>query len=355
MPKKPAKRTVSKRTTTAAKPAKIAARDRSQENAQLLPEGFRALQEIRVDLIDPNPENPRLVFPQEEIDRLAESIDQAGILVPLVVYETDKGRFTLIDGERRFKCALLLGLKTVPAVVADPKSPRENLVEMFNIHLIREPWRDMPTAWALQKLIGEMKKEKANGQVSDGELSRLTGLSRERLKRLRHALELPKEYQKYIHEGTIPLNWFWELKENVITPLGRRRPTVMNEFGQKGVLKAFVSKRIRGVITDTVSLRDVRPIINHAGKDADESGSDTSILDETLRLLITDPDLTIQEAYEDTVQIMVEVDKLERRTNNMLKSFERLISKVRTSDELEKVKSVGNAFVKRLRDLIKSA
>lgn len=314
--------------------------------------GFRGLQEIAVSEIDPNPENPRLVFPEDELDRLAESIANEGLLVPIVVYPNGD-RFVLIDGERRFKCAQKLGLESVPAVITDPKTPRENLVQMFNIHLVREPWRDMPTAWALQKLVEQISKEKNGDPVTDAELSDLTGLSRERISRLRHALELPKEYQQYIHEGTIPLNWFWELKRNVIDPLAKQRPGVFGEYGSEGVTEAFVQKRLDGVVTDTVSLRDVRPIINFAQRDAEGSDDSTSVLDDTLRSLINDPSQTIQDAYEDSVQIMVEADKLERRTQNMLTSFERLLARVRTDDERNHVVQIGNSLIKALAKILK--
>jgi len=89
----------------------------------------------------PNKNNPRLEFPQDELDRLADSIDQEGILVPIVVYEKNQ-KFVLVDGERRFLCARELGLETIPALITSERTERDVLQQMFNIHLIREPWRD---------------------------------------------------------------------------------------------------------------------------------------------------------------------------------------------------------------------
>lgn len=317
----------------------------ADEAAQL-----HSLEQIEVKRIKPNDANPRLVFPQEELDRLAESISTEGVLVPVVVFKSGKD-FVLIDGERRFKCAQTLGLKTIPAVITKEKTPRENLVQMFNIHLVREPWQDMPTAWALEKLIKELKGE--GKAVTDKELSDITGLSTERIQRLRHALELPEQYQKYIHEGTIPLNWFWELKRNVIEPLAKHRPKLMDEFGEKKVTRAFVKKRLGGLISDTVSLRDVRPIISFAAKDAEGNPQGKSVLDKTLRALIEDPNLTIEVAYEDTVQIMVEADKLERQTKNTLTSFKRLLGRVRTTKERNNVVEIGRALIDGLKALFR--
>jgi ParB family transcriptional regulator, chromosome partitioning protein len=307
-------------------------------------ERFHGLDSIPVDRIDPNPENPRMIFPQEELDRLAESIDKEGILVPIVVYP-EGDRFVLIDGERRLRCALELGLKNVPAVITQKANRLENLLQMFNIHLVREPWQDMPTAAALQKL---MEETKATG---DRELSDLTGLSTERIKRLKHALELPSEYQAYIRDGTIPLNWFWELKRNVIEPMARNRPQIFKDYGEPKITTAFVKKRLAGQAVDTVALRDVRPILTLAAKDAGDPDK-ASVLDETIRRLVEDPELSISQAYEDTVQIVVEADKLEGRTENMLKSFQRLLGKVRNDDERNMVVGVGQRFLRTLADLL---
>jgi ParB family chromosome partitioning protein len=308
------------------------------------PPRMRDLQSIAVDKIDANPANPRLHFPEEEIERLTESIAKEGILVPVVVYPENDG-YRLIDGERRWRCARDLGLETIPAVITDPPDPRENLVRMFNIHMVREPWRDMPTAWALEKLIAK------TGVTNDRELSDITGLSTEVIKRLRHALELPDEYQDYIDKGTIPLNFFWELKRNVIDPLGKRRPTLAQEFKDTEVLDSFVEKRLNGFITDVVSLRKVMAIIRIAEREV-EHPTEPSVLDDTIRQLVEDEEYTIDDAYQDTVEVIVEADKLQRRTDNMVKSFERLFDRARTDDEKEYLKAVAVKLIDRMKTLV---
>jgi ParB family transcriptional regulator, chromosome partitioning protein len=305
---------------------------------------MRRLESLEVAKIDANPANPRLHFPEEEIEQLTESIAKEGILVPVVVYPEGDG-YRLIDGERRWRCARDLGLETIPAVVTDPPDPRENLVRMFNIHMVREPWRDMPTAWALEKLIEQ------TGVTSERELADITGLSTEVIKRLRHALELPPEYQDYIDKGTIPLNFFWELKRNVIDPLGKRRPALAQEFGEGEVLDAFVEKRLSGLITDVVSLRKILATIRIAEREVDDP-TEPSVLDDTIRTLVQDDEYTIDDAYQDTVEVIVETDKLEQRTNNLVKSFERLFARARTPAETEYLRGVAAKLINRMEKFV---
>jgi len=172
---------------------------------------FNALQQLDVCDVLPNDQNPRLLFPQEELDRLAESIDQTGILVPIVVYPKD-GKYILVDGERRFRGAQTLGHSKVPAVITGEKTGLELLEQMFNIHLIREPWQDMPTARALQQLVEHLKRRNGT-DPTDAELELETGLSLERVRRFRYVITLPDEWQQYIQTGTIPLNFFLGTQE----------------------------------------------------------------------------------------------------------------------------------------------
>lgn len=311
------------------------------------------LRQLETDLIDPNAGNPRLIFPENELDRLTESIAQEGVLVPIVVYEKG-GRYILVDGERRFKCARTLGLKTIPALVTTERNEHDLLVQMFNIHLIREPWRDMPTAKALGRLIEELKA-KNDPDLSDRHLANLTGLSPERINQLKFALQLPPDWQKHIEAATIPLNWFWELEKNVVRPLAKLRPGLMAELGEQSIKESFVAKRLEGVTgTDSVSLRKIRPIINFAAMDADQGGDDKTSLDLIIRKLVQDPLFTIEEAYEDSVQIMVEIDKLGRRTASMLANFDRLLSRAKSQGEKDEIRRIGNELVAGLQRLLKS-
>ena len=94
------------------------------------------LQQIPPEKIDRNPDNPRLIFRQEEMDSLMVSIDTLGIQVPLTVYREGRG-YRLIDGERRWRCARKLNLKAVPALVQEKPTELENLLLMYNIHALQ--------------------------------------------------------------------------------------------------------------------------------------------------------------------------------------------------------------------------
>ena len=74
---------------------------------------------VPVDKIEPNPEQPRLVFNQETLDELAASIREHGVLQPILVRPIGPNTYQLIAGERRWRASTLAGLETIPALIED--------------------------------------------------------------------------------------------------------------------------------------------------------------------------------------------------------------------------------------------
>jgi ParB family transcriptional regulator, chromosome partitioning protein len=132
------------------------------------------LDQVRVDRVRPNPDNPRLTFRQGELDELQESIRVYGVQVPIAVYK-DGDHYVLIDGERRWRCASKLNKETIPALIQDKPSPLQNLLLMFNIHSLREQWDLLTVSLKLPQVIGLLKKERKK-EPTEAELSSATGL-----------------------------------------------------------------------------------------------------------------------------------------------------------------------------------
>ena len=80
------------------------------------PSGVSGTQEVRIDSVSPNPEQPRRNFDPHELQQLADSIAAHGVLQPIVVVEDGSG-YTLVAGERRWRAAALVGLEALPAIV----------------------------------------------------------------------------------------------------------------------------------------------------------------------------------------------------------------------------------------------
>jgi hypothetical protein len=114
----------------------------------LIPEGKRTeeppLNEIDIDLISPNPNQPRLVLDEARLEELTASIRENGILQPVLVRPFGKG-YQLIAGERRLSAAQRAGLLKIPAMIRDV--PDDRLLEFAIVENIqREPLNPMEEA-----------------------------------------------------------------------------------------------------------------------------------------------------------------------------------------------------------------
>ena len=83
----------------------------------LINRGEGRVQNLFVSDISPNPDQPRRVFDRESLNELAESIKQHGVLQPLLVSQTEPGKYIIIAGERRWRASKIAGLSKVPAVI----------------------------------------------------------------------------------------------------------------------------------------------------------------------------------------------------------------------------------------------
>lgn len=153
------------------------------------------LREIPLELISPNPTQPRKNFSELELQDLAQSIQEHGILQPITVKELENGHYEIIAGERRFRASQMAGLASIPALVkpVDAKTQLE-LALIENIQ--RQELNPVEEAFAYRRLIDDFK------QTQDT-VARRVGKSRAHVANMVRLLELPSEVQRGLIEGLI--------------------------------------------------------------------------------------------------------------------------------------------------------
>jgi ParB family chromosome partitioning protein len=156
-----------------------------------------AVSEIQVRKIEANPWQPRSQFDEEALEELADSIKQVGIIQPVTVRITEEGSYQLITGERRYRAARKLGLKTIPAFVRAAEDT--NMLEMALIENIqREDLDAIEVAISYQRLIDECS-------LTQESLSERVGKKRSTVSNYLRLLKLPAEIQLGIREKEISM------------------------------------------------------------------------------------------------------------------------------------------------------
>ena len=257
------------------------------------------LAQIPVDKILPNDENPRIAFRQEELETLQESIRQYGVKVPIAVFKKGSS-FVLIDGERRWRCARKLNLKTIPAIIQEEPTKLENLLLMFNIHALREQWDLLTIALKMQTIIDLLETELGR-LPNEPELANKTGLTRGVIRRCRLLMDLPKKYQNMLltelkkpkSKQELSEDFFIEMEKSLKT-VERAMPDVIPDKDK--ARQVLLAKYKKGVIDNIVDFRKVGKIARAQSVDADPVEAK-----EAIARLLTDPTYSIQNAWSETV------------------------------------------------------
>ncbi len=179
--------------------AKAARRGLGSGLAAILPETVveeaGELHELPIELIKPNPNQPRTRIEPESLAGLTSSIEANGVVQPLLVRPLADGSYELIAGERRWRAAQAAGLAKVPTVVRDQERAERLQVALIE-NMVREDLNPVDEARACAALVDELG-------LSKEELARRVGRSRPAVSNLIRLLDLPDEALELLESGEL--------------------------------------------------------------------------------------------------------------------------------------------------------
>jgi len=152
--------------------------------------------EVPTSKIASNPQQPRHVFDEKELQDLADSIKEHGIIQPLVVAKIAPEQYELIAGERRLKASKIAGLNMVPVIIREESGEREKLELALVENIQREDLNVLEEARAYKKLIEEY-------DLTQEEIAERVGKSRSAVANKVRLLGLPVEIQRALQDGKI--------------------------------------------------------------------------------------------------------------------------------------------------------
>jgi ParB/RepB/Spo0J family partition protein len=248
--------------------------------------------------IKPNVENPRIVFREEELLALENSIKDQGILVPLTVF-SDRTKYTILDGERRWRCAIKLGLRRVPAIVQPKPDRLQNIMMMFAIHKTRSDWDPLPTARKLAQLEAELTK-RHGGPPTESALAAAASLTRGEVRRYRRILALPAMYQDELMAELEKPRSEQILTVDHVLEASRGSEALLS----RGIISEEVADKLTNAIVDKFRLKTERntvaprhlPAIARAVQRGDV---DAATVRRIVTRIISQPAYTVERAFQD--------------------------------------------------------
>ncbi len=159
--------------------------------------GTSSINEVDIELILPNPNQPRTIFDEETLEELATSIKELGVISPITLKQNPDGTFLIIAGERRYRACKKIGLGSIPAYIR--KAEDEQVMEMALIENIqREDLNSIEIALSYLRLIEEYN-------LTQEKLSDRVGKKRTTITNYLRLLKLPAEIQMGIKDKKIDM------------------------------------------------------------------------------------------------------------------------------------------------------
>lgn len=271
-------------------------------------------------VVDANKENPRLIFREDELQALEESIASQGILVPLTVF-ADGSKFTLLDGERRWRCALKLALKTVPVIVQPKPNKLQNIMMMFAIHKARSDWDPLPTAQKLRELENELARRRGREPTED-ELAAAASLSRGEVRRYRRILALPEHYKKELmlelakprQEQVLTVDLVLETTKG---SEALEKYKIISQAEKKELDTAIIDKFRNKIVRSTVAPRKLVRLARAVQRKEIPKGNARIVV----RRLISHRDYSIDQAFNDSIEQLDFEHSLEQLASRIMEKL----------------------------------
>ena len=176
---------------------------------------MRETDEVPIDLVEPNPDQPRTNFKKEELEELAESIKRNGLLQPILVRKVGK-RYQIIAGERRWQACKLLGMERVPIRVRDVDD-HDTIVLALVENIQRSDLNPIEEAYGYRRMM-------ERGKMTQSQVAQAVSKGRSTIANALRLLELPEEAQQLLFEEEITAGHARAIL-SVPTPEGRSKLT----------------------------------------------------------------------------------------------------------------------------------
>ena len=242
------------------------------------------MEEIDIELITPNPKQPRTIFDDDALEELADSIATLGLIQPITVRKEVGGKYIIISGERRWRASRLAGRKSIPAYVreADDKELHEMaLVE----NIQRQDLNAMEIAISLQRLIDECG-------VTQETVAQRVGKKRSTIANYLRLMQLAPEVQA-------------ALKANLITMGHAKAIAGVGLDVQPSIVKKVIKKELSVRATEQLikKLNDTKPTKAEAEGGEEFPEIYTKVVEHLSRLL--SEDIKIKRSADGSGKIVV--------------------------------------------------
>jgi ParB/RepB/Spo0J family partition protein len=221
---------------------------------------------IDFDTNNPRRESEEFILNSDRFKKLKESISLYGILEPIIVKESSqvKGRYVLIDGERRLRAAKNLQLEMIPALLIG--SGLDGRVIAYQVHMLREQWNNAAQTKSIKSIIKEIRDK--NPDISEKELIvKLKDSTKITPSRINDLLILTKYEDRYIdlvEEKKIDISYLVQGQKSFISRVANKFPEILVDYSEDQLRNIIAEKSIKNLVPKSRFWMDIfKDVFNH--------------------------------------------------------------------------------------------
>jgi ParB/RepB/Spo0J family partition protein len=298
----------------------------------------RDLEWLATDSIVPSDNNPRKgdSFSESNLASLRASIQQYGVLQPLIVQPYSKGMYKLVEGERRWRTAKLDQIKELPAIIVNRVSDHDEVEVMFHIHQERRPWEIIEEAKAIHRLL------ETNGHIPKHEMARRLNMSPTTLNERLILIDSGEKVMTDVASGKLEPKAVVHAVQ-VANLLERHRPDLVEQLGGHDEINNRLLDKARGrgkgVAEELKRLKNAIP--------------DQEVTDAALHAYVTKPELTVKDVERDvtSVPIKLATGRLRKRLTQVIADTQELAADATQIPDPNALRSDIAAAIRALQDL----
>lgn len=214
------------------------------DTEHVITNGSSSINEVELSAISPNPNQPRTHFDEEALDELATSIRELGVISPITLRKNEDDTYQIIAGERRYRAAKKVGLKTIPAYIKTAAD--EQVMEMALIENIqREDLNAIEIALTYQRLMDEYS-------LTQERMRQRVGKKRATIANYLRLLRLPAEIQMGITEHKIDMGHARAL-------LGTDNPANQLDIYKRILNEGLSVRKVEEIVRDESDKQQTKP------------------------------------------------------------------------------------------------
>jgi ParB/RepB/Spo0J family partition protein len=298
----------------------------------------RELEWLDVTTIVPSENNPRNEpsFTESELASLRVSIEQYGVLQPLIVQPYSKGMYKLVEGERRWRVAKLDNIKELPAIIVNRVSDHAEVQVMFHIHQERRPWAIIEEARAIHRLM------ETNGDTPKHQMARELNMSPTTLNERLILIGSGEDVMADVARGALDPKAVVHAAQ-VARLFERHRPDLTAELGGQAAVNDALLKKARergkGVAEELKRLKN--------------SIADAEVSDAALHAYVSNVELTSKDVARDITSVPVKqaTSRLRRRLSQVRADARALVEQAGEIPERNVLLSDLEAAMQAMREL----